>query len=95
MKKSVAPVSADVSIPLLAGANQVIGGRKYQEDRSVCIADINPMAVKHHPGLDETRRAFFAVFDGFGGDQVAHATSACHTAPTHSPHPPLLSPPSG
>ena len=69
-KKPVAPVlGADGSLPLLTGTQQVIGGRKYQEDRSVCIADINPMALKHHPDLDGTRRAFFAVFDGFGGDQ--------------------------
>jgi len=75
-KKPVAPVlGADGSLPLLTGTNQVIGGRKYQEDRSVCIADINPMALKHHPDLDVggasfgTRRAFFAVFDGFGGGQ--------------------------
>lgn len=70
-KAVVVPVTAaDGSLPLLAGVDQVIGGRKYQEDRSVCIADINPLAAKHHLDLDETRRAFFAVFDGFGGDQA-------------------------
>ena len=70
VKKPVEPVlTTDGSLPLLAGTNQVIGGRKHQEDRSVCIADINPMALKHHPDIDGTRRAFFAVFDGFGGDQ--------------------------
>lgn len=57
-------------VPLLAGEHQNIGGRKGQEDRCVCIPDLNKLASRH--GVNESvRRAYFAVFDGFGGDPAS------------------------
>eukprot|EP00908_Phaeocystis_cordata_P024798 Transcript_7251.p2 GENE.Transcript_7251~~Transcript_7251.p2 ORF type:complete len:342 (+),score=110.06 Transcript_7251:102-1127(+) len=70
MARAVAPApNPDGSVPLLAGHNQNVGGRKQQEDRCYCVPDLNPLGRKRHPDLDETRRALFCVFDGFGGDQ--------------------------
>ena len=43
----------------------------------MCVPDLNQLARKHHPDIDETRRAFFAVYDGFGGDQACR----CHPGP--------------
>ena len=57
------------AIPLLAGDHQNIGGRNHQEDRCVSIPDLNKLASRH--GASESvRRAYFAVFDGFGGEWV-------------------------
>ena len=55
-------------VAILAGEYQKIGGRKVQEDRCVCVPDLNEVAKKHNPQVPvDVRRAFFAVFDGFGG----------------------------
>ena len=78
MARAVAPVpNPDGSVPLLAGHNQNVGGRKQQEDRCYCVPDLNPLGRKRHPDLDETRRALFCVFDGFGGDQVRRRAPDC------------------
>lgn len=74
MAATVEPTASDAAgnLPLLAGDHQDIGGRKQQEDRSVCIPDLNEVVAKRRPEVaTDVRRAFFAVFDGFGGYQAS------------------------
>lgn len=74
MAAKVEPGASDAAgiLPLLAGEYQDIGGRKQQEDRCVCVADLNELVAKHRPEVStDVRRAFFAVFDGFGGFQAS------------------------
>ena len=71
MSRAVAPESSYSDVAALAGEYQQIGGRKQQEDRTVCIADLNALAKRRHPEFNtDVRRSFYAVFDGFGGPQV-------------------------
>lgn len=48
------------------------GGRRYQEDRSVMLPDFNEHLPENSTGkIDGVKRAFFAVFDGHGGDRCS------------------------
>ena len=57
---------------IVCGCATAKGGRKYQEDRFVCIRDFNQFLPQNSKGRqDGVNRSYFAVFDGHGGDRCS------------------------
>lgn len=54
-----------------AGGFTHIGGRDHQEDRGVVIPDFNKWIPANVQADRSVKRAFFAVYDGHGGDHCA------------------------
>lgn len=60
---------------LHCGGFQHVGGRNYQEDYIVCVNDLNKFIPKYDTLDDSSRRSFYAVFDGHGGDMCSQFLS--------------------
>ena len=61
-----APSTADV--PYTSGCEQNVGDRRQQEDTFVQFDDLNKIVADLAPSVGrDVRRAFWAVYDGFGG----------------------------
>ncbi len=63
------------NISFEVGASVSIGGRSYQEDRLVCINDLNSFISGNSEG-SSTGRSLFACFDGHGGSQASEFLAA-------------------
>ena len=79
-----APSTADV--PYVSGCEQNVGDRRQQEDTFVQFDDLNKLVADLAPSVArDVRRAFWAVYDGFGGQSSSlwlkshlHEHLVCH-----------------
>ena len=79
-----APSTANV--PYVSGCEQNVGDRRQQEDTFVQFDDLNKIVADLAPSVGrDVRRAFWAVYDGFGGQSSSlwlkshlHEHLVCH-----------------
>ena len=83
---AAAPSTSTADVPYTSGCEQNVGDRRQQEDTFVRLDDLNKLVADLAPSVGrDVRRAFWAVYDGFGGQSSSlwlkshlHEHLVCH-----------------